>query len=159
MGMFDLKMKDDYVEEYRQMVKGMAESKVTEPIVAAALFRRGGHAAKMGISKARLGALAYAGAALTAKKQAGGLPERVLLVATQDRIRAFKAKMKGGGRKWEAEEEVAAWDRAGLKLAGRPSSGLTMLDLETTAGDKLSLAPIGVRDDPLSLEFIQALSS
>lgn len=157
MGMFDLTMKDEYVAEYREMVKGMAESKVSGTIVAAALFRRGGHAAKMGISKARLGALAYAGAALTAKKQAGGLPERVLLVATADKLYAYKAKMKG--RNWKAEEEVGAWDRAGLEAKGRPSSGLTMLDLESAEGDKISLAPIGVRDDPVSLEFIQAIST
>ena len=158
MGMFDLTMKDEYVAEYREMVKGMAEQKVSEPIVAAALFRRGGHAAKMGISKARLGALAYAGAALTAKKQAGGLPERVLLVATQDKLYAYKAKMKG--RNWKVEDEVAVWERAGLKVAGRPSSGLTMLDIESPAeGEKASLAPIGVRDDPVSLEFIQAVST
>ena len=157
MGMFDLKMKDSYVAEYREMVKGMAESKVSEPIVAAALFRRGGHAAKMGISKARLGALAYAGAALTAKKQAGGLPERVLLVATADTLYAYKAKPKG--RDWKVEDEVGAWDRAGLRAEGRPSSGLTMLDMESAQGDKISLAPIGVRDDPVSLEFIQAVST
>ena len=158
MGMFDLKMKDDYVDEYRAMVKGMAAKKVAEPIVAAALFRRGGGAAKMGISKARLGAIAYAGAALTAKKQAGGLPERVLLVATADKLYAYKAKPKG--RDWKVEEEVAVWDRAGLKVAGRPSSGLTMLDIESPAeNEKASLAPIGVRDDPVSLEFIEAVAT
>jgi len=156
--MFDLTMKDEYVAEYREMVKGMAVEKVTEPVVAAALFRRGGHAAKMGISKARLGAIAYAGAALTSKKQAGGLPERVLLIATQDKLYAYKAKPKG--RNWKVEEEVAVWDRAGLKVAGRPSSGLTMLDIESpTEGEKVSLAPIGVRDDPVSLEFIQAVAT
>lgn len=157
MGMFDLTMKDEYVAEYRAMVNGMAAEKISEPIVAAALFRRGGAAAKMGISKARLGAIAYAGAALTAKKQAGGLPDKTLLVATGDKIYAYKAKMKG--RNWKVEEEVAVWDRASLKAVGRPSTGLTMLDLESAEGEKVSLAPIGVHDDPVSLEFIQAISS
>jgi hypothetical protein len=157
MGMFDLTMKDEYVAEYRELVKSLAESKVSEPVLGAALFRRGGHAAKMGISKARLGALAYAGAALTAKKQAGGLPERVLLVATAEKLYAFEAKPKG--RNWKLGDEVGAWDRAGLKAQGRPSSGLTMLDMESAEQNKVSLAPIGVRDDPVSLEFIQVVAT
>ncbi len=157
MGMFDLKMKDEYVDEYRGLVKGLAEEKISEPLVAAALFRRGGAAAKMGISKGGLGALAYAGANLAAKKQAGGLPDKVLLVATADKVYAFKAKMKG--RNWTVEEEVGAWDRAGMRAAGRPSSGLTMLDIESAEGSKISLAPIGVRDDPVTLEFIQAVQA
>jgi hypothetical protein len=111
----------------------------------------------MGISKARLGAFAYAGAALTAKRQAGGLPDKVLLVATQDKLYAYKAKMKG--RNWKVEEEVGAWDRAGLTAVGRPSSGLTMLDMESAEGGKVSVAPIGVRDDPVSLGFIQAIAT
>ena len=114
MGMFDLTMKDEYVAEYREMVKGMAESKVSEPIVAAALFRRGGAAAKMGISKGGLGGLVYAGAALVSKKQAGGLPDKALLVATADKLYAFKTKPKG--RKWIAGDEVAVWERAGLRV-------------------------------------------
>jgi len=158
MGMFDLTMKDEYVDEYREMVKGMAASKVSEPIVAAALFRRGGGAAKMGISKARLGGIAYAGAALMAKKQAGGLPDKALLVATETKIHAYKTKPKG--RTWKVEDEVAVWDRAGLKVSGRPSMGVTMLEIESPAeGEKVSLAPIGVKDDPVSLEFIQAVAT
>ena len=46
---------------HREMVRGMAAEKVSEPIVAAAMFRRGGAAAKMGISKGGLGGLVYAG--------------------------------------------------------------------------------------------------
>ena len=95
-----------------------------------------------------MAAIAYAGAALTAKKQAGGLPERVLLVATTDKLYAYKAKPKG--RDWKVEEEVAVWDRAGpaRSQAGR-RSGLTMLDIESPAeNEKASLAPIGVPRRP-----------
>ena len=158
MGMFDLTMTDEQVAEYREMVRGLAAGKVSEPIVAAGLFRRGGSAAKMGISKGGLGGIAYAGAALFSKKQAGGMPDKALLVATADKIHAYKAKFKG--RKWVAGDEVAVWDRAGLRISGRPSMGLTMLEIESPSeGEKVSLAPIGVKDDPVSLEFIQALST
>jgi hypothetical protein len=156
MGMFE--MSEEQVAEYREMVRGLAQSKLAEPVEAAALFRRGGGAAKMAISKTGLGAIAYAGAALIAKKQSGGLPDKVLLAATRDRVYAFKTKPKG--RKWVAGDEVAVWERAGLRVSGRPSTGVTMLDLESPAeGEKVSLAPMGVRDDPVSLEFIQALST
>ena len=60
--------------------------------MAAGLFRRGGSAAKMGISKGGLGGIVYAGAALVSKKQAGGLPDKALLVATADKMYAFKTK-------------------------------------------------------------------
>ena len=83
----------------------------------------------MGISKGGLGGLVYAGAALVSKKQAGGLPDKALLVATANKLYAFKTKQKG--RKWIAGDEVAAWERAGLRVSGRASMGLTMLKLES----------------------------
>ena len=94
MGMFDMTMTDKQVAEYREMVRGMAAEKVSEPIVAAGLFRRGGSAAKMGISNAGLGGIVYAGAALFSKKQAGGMPDKALLVATADKIHAYKTSSR-----------------------------------------------------------------
>lgn len=156
MGIFE--MTDEQVAEYRQTIRDLAQDKVAEPIVAAALFRRGGSAAKMAISKSGLGAIAYAGAALVAKKKAGGLPDKALLVATPTKVHAFKVKPKSRG--WNVGDEVAVWDRAGLRASGEPSMGLTMLKLESPGeGEKVSLAPIGVRDDPVTLEFIEMLSS
>ena len=68
----------------------------------------------MGISNAGLGGIVYAGAALFSKKQAGGMPDKALLVATEDKIHAYKAKFKG--RNFVAGDEVAVWDRAGLRI-------------------------------------------
>ena len=76
MAMFE--MSEETAREYREQLFTQAREKVSEPVVAAAVLRRGGAAGRMAISKGRLGALAYAGAALRSKKQAGGLPDKTL---------------------------------------------------------------------------------
>jgi hypothetical protein len=157
LGMFE--MSDQQVAEFRSQVEGYAREKVTdEPVVAAALFRRGGAATRMGISYGGLGGLAYAASALFSKKQAGGLPDKALFVATPTKVRAFKARVKGRG--FRIGDEVAVWDRAGLKATTEAKAGLTMLTLESPSeGEKVTVAPIGVKDDPVSVEFGRALVS
>jgi hypothetical protein len=50
------------------------------------------------------------------------------------------------------------WDRAGVKASTEQKMGLTMLTLESPAeGEKVTIAPIGVKDDPVSVEFAQAM--
>jgi hypothetical protein len=155
MGMFE--MSEQQVADFREQVRGYAQEKVTdEPVVAAALFRRGGAATRMGISYGGLGGIAYAASALFSKKKAGGLPERALLVATPTKIRAYKAGVKGRG--FKIGDEVAVWERAGVKASTEPKMGLTMLTLESpTEGEKVTVAPIGIKDDPVSLEFMQVM--
>jgi hypothetical protein len=155
MGMFE--MSEEQIATFREQVNGYAREKVTdEPIVAAALFRRGGAATRMGMSYGGLGGLAYAASALFSKKQAGGLPDKALLVATPTKVRAFKCGVKGRG--FKIGDEVAVWERAGLKASTAAKMGLTMLTVESpTEGEKVTIAPIGVKDDPVSLEFMQVL--
>ena len=155
MGMFE--MSEQQIADFREQVRGYAREKVTdEPIVAAALYRRGGAATRMGVSYGGLGGLAYAASALMSKKQAGGLPDKALLVATPTKIRAYKAKVKGRG--FKIGEEVAVWEREGVTASTEQKMGLTMLTLESpTEGEKVTIAPIGIKDDPISLEFSQAM--
>jgi hypothetical protein len=154
MGM--LEMSEATAREYRESLLAQAREKVTEPVVAAAVLRRGGAAAKMGISHAGVGAIAYAGASLFAKKRAGGLPDKTLFVATPSKLHAFKARIKGRG--FKIGDEVAVWDRSGLRAGTEPKMGLTMLTVESPAeGEKVTLAPVGVRDDPVSLELMRVL--
>jgi hypothetical protein len=155
MGMFE--MSEQQIADFREQVRGYAREKVTdEPIVSAGLFRRGGAATRMGVSYGGLGGIAYAASALFSKKQAGGLPDKALLVATPTKIRAFKAGVKGRG--FKIGDEVAVWDRAGVKASTEQKMGLTMLTLESPAeGEKVTIAPIGVKDDPVSVEFAQAM--
>ncbi len=149
-------MSEEQVATYRGQMRELAEEKVSEPVVAAAMLRRGGVGAKMAVSHAGLGALVYGAIALFQKKQAGGLPDKALLVVTPTKLHAYKAKVKGRG--FVAGDEVAVWDRVGLRASTEQKSGLTMLTVESPAEDeKVTMAPVGVRDDPVSLELMQAL--
>lgn len=152
-------MSEQQIADFREQLNGYAREKVTdEPIVAAGLFRRGGAATRVGISYGGLGGIAYVASALFSKKQAGGLPDKALLVATPTKIRAFKARIKGRG--WKVGDEVAVWERAGLKASTEQKLGLTMLTLESPSeGEKVTIAPIGIKDDPVSVEFAQAMVS
>jgi hypothetical protein len=153
MGMFELS--DEKAAEFREQVRGYAQEKITdEPIVAAGLFRRGGSTLAMGASQ--LSGLAYAGARLFSKKKAGGLPDQALLVATPTKLRAYKIKPKG--RRFKIGDEVAVWERAGLRASTEGKMGLTMLTIESPAeGEKVTIAPIGVRDDPVSSELMRVV--
>jgi hypothetical protein len=149
-------MSEETVREYRAGLLEQARERVAEPVVAAAVLRRGSAAAKIGISHAGLGGLAYAGASLFAKSKAGGLPDKTLFVATPTRLHAFKARIKGRG--FKIGDEVGAWDRAGLRANTEPKMGLTMLNVESRAGGQtITVAPVGVRDDPVSLELMRVL--
>ena len=156
MGMFDLTMSDEQAEQFRQQLVAAAEGRLNgEELVAVGAFRRGGATQSFAASKAG-GGLVYAAVALGRKKKAGGLPDKVLLAVTPERLYAFKLKI---GRKGStAEKEVAVWERSGLRIGSAPSGGLTAITIESPAeGEKVTLVPIGVRDDPVSTEVIRLL--
>jgi hypothetical protein len=155
MGMFDIS--DKAVAEYTEKFRAMAQEKVGEPVVATGPFRRGGAAAGMAISNAGLGGIAYAANSLFNKKKAGGLPQRVFLVVTPTRVHAFKWDFKG--RNYKLKDEAAVWGREGLRVSTEQKLGLTMLTIESPAeGEKVTLAPGGVKDDPWTLEVARVLS-
>jgi hypothetical protein len=153
--MFDVS--EDTVAEYTERFRQQAAQKVDEPIVALGPYRRGGAAAGMAISHAGLGGIAYAANSLFNKKKAGGLPARVFLIVTPTKVHGFKYDLKGRGYRFR--DEVAVWDRAGLKASTEAKMGLTMLTLESPAeGEKVTLAPGGVKDDPWTLEVARVLT-
>lgn len=160
MGMFDMKMSDDYVETFRSMLTEAARDRVGgEELVAVGAMRRGGAGAQFASSKAG-GGIAYAAVALARKKKAGGLPQQVLLALTPERLHAFKLKVRSGGRSYEAKEEVAVWERAGLRISAEQKAGLTSLTIASPAeGATVTLVPIGVKDDPVNDELIALLAS
>jgi hypothetical protein len=147
-------MSEETLREYRAGLLDQARERVAEPVVAAAVLRRGGAATKMGISHAGLGGLAYAGASLFHRGKAGGLPDKTLFVATPTRLHAFKARIKGRG--FRIGDEVAVWERAGLRARTESKMGLTMLTIESGDG-AVTMAPVGVRDDAVSLELMRVL--
>lgn len=154
MGMFDVSEKT--AAEYTEKFRKMSEEKVGGPVVACAPFRRGGAASTFAISKGGLGGLVYAANSLRNKKKAGGLPQQVFLIVTPDKLHAFKFKFRG--RNYVLGDEVAVWDRPGLRIGTERQLGLTMLTIESpTEGEKATLAPGGVKDDPWSQEVIRVL--
>lgn len=157
--MASMEMSAEYAAELRQMLRDGAAPRVNgEEVVAAGAFRHGGAAATMAVSKAQLGALAYAGMKVLRKKKAGGLPEKVALVLTPQKLYAFDLGIKAGGREVRLKDEAAAWERSGLQTSTEVRSGMTALTIESpAAGETATLVAIGVRDDPVSQELIGAL--
>jgi hypothetical protein len=155
MGIFDVSEKT--AREYKEKFREMAEKEVGEPVIASGPFRRGGAAASMVISKTGVGALAYAANSLRNKKKAGGLPSKVFLVVTPTKLHAFDYGFKG--RNYRLKKEAAVWDRADLRISTEQKLGLTMLTIESPSeGEKATLAPGGVKDDPFTQDVIRALS-
>jgi len=150
-------MSAETAAEFGEALRDEAAAKLGGPAAAVGAFRRGGASTRMAISKSGIGALAYGASSLFSKKQAGGLPEKVLLALTEDRLHAFKLKIRG--RSWAAGDEVGSWERAGLKASTESKAGVTMLTIETADGFRATLAPIGMRDDPIGLEFADALGA
>jgi hypothetical protein len=156
MGMFDVS--DETYAEYSEKFRQMAQEKVAEEVVATGPFRRGGAASSFAISKGGLGGLVYAANSMRNKKKAGGLPARVFLVVTPTKLHAFKYGMKG--RNYKLGDEAAVWERAGLRISTEPKLGLTMLTIESPGqGEKVTLAPGGVKDDPFTQSVIGALTN
>jgi hypothetical protein len=153
MGMFE--MSDKLVEEWREKCRELVESSVNgEEIVAAAAFRQGGATASYAASKAG-GGLVYAGIKLMRKKKAGGLPDKVMIAVTPDKVYAFKLKV---GRDYKLGDEVAVWDRGGILASTERKSGMTALTIESPSeGEKVTLVGISVKDDPVSQDLMAVL--
>jgi hypothetical protein len=155
MGMFE--MSPEQVTEWRQKCRDLVTPQVNgEEVLSAAAFRRGGATASMVASKAQLGGIVYAGIKMFNKKKAGGLPERVMLAVTPNRLYAFKLGFKG--RDYNLKDEVAVWERGGLHISTEQKSGMTTLTISSPAeGEKATLVGVGVKDDPVSQELIGVL--
>jgi hypothetical protein len=149
-------MSADQVAEWRRQCRELVESRVNgEEVLAAAGFRQGGAGANYVASKAQMGGLVYAGIKMLRKKKAGGLPDKVMLAVTPERLYAFKLSV---GRSYKLGDEMGLWERAGLKVGADAGSGMTALTIESPAGgEKATLVGIGVKDDPVSQELIGVL--
>jgi hypothetical protein len=149
-------MSADQVAEWRRQCTDLVVSRVNgEEVLAAAGFRQGGASANYVASKAQLGGAVYAGIKMLRKKKAGGLPDKVMLAVTPEKLYAFKLNV---GRNYKLGDEVGLWERAGLKVSSDASGGMTALTIEfPAAGEKASLVGISVKDDPVSLDLISVL--
>jgi hypothetical protein len=155
MGMFE--MNEKQIEEWRQKCRDLVGPELNgEEVVSAAAFRRGGAAASYMASKAG-GGLLYAGVKLMSKKKAGGLPDKVMLAVTPEKLYAYKLKV---GRDYKLGDEVAVWDRMGLRVSTDRSGGMTALTIESPAeGEKVTLVGVSVKDDPVSQDLMAILQN
>ena len=149
---------DQVLAEYRKkLVDEVTPHCGGEPVEAVGLFRRGASSASFAASKMG-GGLVYAGVALARKKRSGGMPDKVILAVTPTKLYAFTWKMKG--RNYRVKDEVAVWDRAGLRCATSKAGHMTALEIESPAeGEKARLVGGGVQDDPWALEVMSALGA
>jgi hypothetical protein len=141
--------------EWRKKFRELAREHVDEDVIVAGPFRRGGGASQYALSKAG-GGIPYAIGSLVNKKRAGGLPARVFLVVTPTKLHAFNYGFRG--RSYKLKKEAAVWERAGLRISTERKMSLTMLTIESPAeGERATLAPGGVADDPLTGAVIEEL--
>jgi hypothetical protein len=151
-------MSDADVAEWRQKCRDLVADRVDgEEVLAAAGFRQGGASTSYAASKAQLGGLVYGGIKMLRKKKAGGLPDKVILAVTPNQVRAFKLGFRG--RDYKLGDEVASWERAGLKASADRSGSMTALTLESPEGDRATVVGISVKDDPVSQELIAVLEA
>jgi hypothetical protein len=156
---FNLEYSEEDLEQARQQLMDDVRPHVHgEELITAGRFRRGAFGASYAASKAQLGGLVYAGINLARKKRAGGLPEHVALAVTPTRLYALKLKPKGRGL--VVKGEAAVWDRSALRISTAQKMGCTMLTIESPSeGEKATLAPAGVKDDPWTLGVIREIES
>lgn len=151
MGLFDASEDKLRVWE-RELAEAVRPWVDSEEILAVGAFRRGGFTAEAVAS--RVSGLAAAAVALANKRRGGGLPPNVILAVTPERVYAFSHKQG----KYVPREEVARWDRAGIRSSCEARLGLTELTLASPAeGELVRVVPMGVKDDPVNRALIDLL--
>jgi hypothetical protein len=156
MGRFDIS--PEVAEEFRTKFREAVMPHVDEDILAVGTFRTTGSGTKFAISKLQAGAAIYGAASKLGRARAGGLPNTFLLVVTPTKLRAFKYKLKGRGV--QAREEVAVWDRAGLKVTTSPMQTTTRVTLEWPGSDdKLVCDQDGMGDNPWAEDVVRELET
>jgi hypothetical protein len=153
MGRFDIS--PEVEAEYRRKFHEAVAAKLDGEVLAVGHFRTTGSGTKYGISKLQLGALTYGAAALRGKQKAGGLPGSFLLAVTPDAVHAFKYKQKRDGV--DVKEEVAAWDRAGMKVSTSPMKTTTRVTLETADGEQIVCDQEGMGHNPWADDVVREL--
>ncbi len=155
MGRFDIS--PEVAEDYRAKFRATCAEKLDEEVLAAGPFRPTGAGTKYAVSKMQLGALAYGAAHMAGKGKAGGLPGQFLLAVTPTKLHAFKYKSKRNGP--EVKEEVASWDRAGVKVETERLKTTTRVSIEFGDGEGIVIDQEGMGDNPWADDVVRELQS
>jgi hypothetical protein len=123
-------MQAEVAGDPEEMFREAAQAKIDEPVIAACGFARQG----MMTNKlaGHFGALPYAIARKRQQMRAGGLPEHFILAVTAERVYALERKIKMREYMGEIGEEVACWDRAGLRVCSKPDRTVGGMGLNVT---------------------------
>jgi hypothetical protein len=142
------------MERYAQAYKEAAQEKVTdEEVLGAWLFYRTGGFASMPFSY--ISPIVGVIIRTIGKKRAGGFPNMFLIVVTPTKVRAFKAKSRRNGVK--LGDELAVWDRMGLKVSVREAAINTEVIFESPAeGEKVKTSTGKDAHSKAFLELLQA---
>jgi hypothetical protein len=154
MGRFDIS--PEVAEQWRGKFRDSVGPLVDEEVLAVGTFRTTGAGTKYAISKTQAGALAYGAASLMGRKRAGGLPGSFLLAVTRTKLHAFKYKNTRKGP--AVKNEVASWDRSGVKVGTKELETTTRLTLEWPGGEVVVCDEDGMGDNPWADDVIRELS-
>jgi hypothetical protein len=102
----------DRNEKYRAKYIESLQPHVPEPVIGVGVFNRPGAIGRMGVAK--VSPLASLLMGKSAKKKSGGLSTNVAVAITATKAHVFDMKPKGTDMK--VGDELAVWDRRGLKV-------------------------------------------
>lgn len=139
--------------------KDAVQPSIDEPVIAACVF------ARQGMMKNKVaghfGFLPYLLAKKHSEVRAGGLPQRFYLVVTADHVYAIEHKIKSARNPMgEPGDEVARWDRAGLRASYRSDATMGGLALSVTLESPAEGETVhcSVGSSPLSEDFLRLLN-
>ena len=129
-------------KQYVEANQPRVQEKMDEPVLAWSLFHRTGSYGAMAASHV----LPIAGTVinLIGKKRAGGLPQRFLLAVTPTKVRAYKFTQRRSGLR--VGQELAVWDRAGLRVTSSETAVTMRVTLESAADAERVVCDTGKGD-------------
>jgi hypothetical protein len=159
--MFD--MSPEKMAEWEQKYKdAVAEKLPGEELLGAGQFQRTGQYFLTIPVIGQLGAIFYFAYQAINKKRAAALPMNFMLAVTPTKVHAFKFK-PGGYGKLRVRDEVAAWNRADIRVVGREDGPMaSKITFETTEDGQTQRivcnAPMLSRN-PMSSKVLDLLST
>jgi hypothetical protein len=137
--------------EWEQKYRDAVQPKLDEPLLKAGLFyRTGGFAA---IALGPFSGLAAMVSRTVGKQKSGGFPNQFVIAVTPTHVHAFKCSI--AYNKLKVREELAVWDRAGLRVTAEETAVNTKVTIESPAENEKIVVSTG--KDGLSQSVIYAM--
>jgi hypothetical protein len=141
------KQQAEWEQKYREAV----QPQLDEPLLKAGLFYRTGGFATVALGPfSGLASLVSMG---VGKKRAGGLPNQFVLAVTPTRVHAFKCSI--AYNKIKVRQELAVWNRAGLRVSAEETAVNTKVIIESPAENERLVCSTG--KDALSQSVVYAM--